>query len=155
MRRLLIAIDGSKSSDRAVEEVIRWIKQGQVVEVHLINVQARIPTEDLLVSVRREDAERYYFEQSAKALAWSEKMLRDNSIAFSSHRVVGPAAQSIVAQARNLQCDGIVMGTRGQGRLNGMALGSTSMKAIHLSDRPVTLIRGDAPPDMPGRLSPA
>lgn len=155
MKRLLIAVDGSRSSDRAVEEVIKWCKQGQVLEVHLVNVQARIPTEDLLVSLRREDAERYYFEQSAKALAWSEKMLKDNAITYTAHRVVGPAAQSIVAQARNLQCDGIVMGSRGQGRINGMALGSVSMKVIHLADRPVTLVRGDPPPDVSGRLSPA
>jgi nucleotide-binding universal stress UspA family protein len=155
MKRLLIAVDGSRSSDRAVEEVIKWGKQGQVLEVHLVNVQSRIPTEDLLVSLRREDAERYYFEQSAKALAWSEKMLKDNAITYTAHRVVGPAAQSIVAQARNLQCDGIVMGSRGQGRINGMALGSVSMKVIHLADRPVTLVRGDPPPDVSGRLSPA
>lgn len=154
MKRVLIAVDGSRSSDRAVEEVIKWTKQGQVLEVHLVNVQARIPTEDLLVSVRREDAERYYFEQSAKALAWSEKLLKDNGIAATAHRVVGPAAQSIVAQARNLQCEGIVMGARGQARVNGMALGSVAMKVIHLTDRPVTLVRGDPPPELSGRLSP-
>lgn len=155
MKRLLIAVDGSKSSDRAVEEIIKWSKEGRSLEIHLINVQNKIPTEEFLVSVRREDAERYYFEQSAKALAWAEKMLRDNAIAHSVHRVVGPAAQSIVAQSRSLQCDAIVMGARGQGRLNGLAVGSVTLKVIHLADRPVLLVRGDPPPDLAGRLGPS
>jgi nucleotide-binding universal stress UspA family protein len=153
MRRVLVAVDGSKSSDRAVEEAVKTVKHGTQVEVHLVNVQPRVLSDDALAGLRKEDIDRYYYEQSSKALSWAEKIMRENSVPFTSHRIVGPAAQSIVAQARELQCDAIVMGTRGLSRINGLSLGSVSMKVLHLSDRPVTLVRGDPPVEFTGRLS--
>ena len=67
------------------------------------------------------------------------------------HRAVGDAAEIIVGRARELECDAIVMSTRGHGKLMGMLLGSVSTKVLHLADVPVTLVRGPAP-DYSGRL---
>ena len=43
--------------------------------------------------------------------------------------------------ARDLQCDAIVMGTRGLGAIQTLLLGSVAVKVIHLADQPVTLIK--------------
>ncbi|HUN34189.1 MAG TPA: universal stress protein, partial [Trebonia sp.] len=53
----------------------------------------------------------------------------------------GHAAREIVADAIELGCDVIVMGSRGRGDLAGLVLGSTAHKVIHLTDRPVLIIR--------------
>ena len=37
--------------------------------------------------------------------------------------------------------DVIVMGSRGRGDLAGLVLGSTAHKVIHLTDRPVLIVR--------------
>jgi nucleotide-binding universal stress UspA family protein len=53
----------------------------------------------------------------------------------------GYAARSIVDDAIEHDVDVIVMGSRGRGDLGGLVLGSTAHKVIHLTDRPVLIVR--------------
>jgi nucleotide-binding universal stress UspA family protein len=53
----------------------------------------------------------------------------------------GHAAREIVADAIELDCGIIVMGSRGRGDLAGLVVGSTTHKVIHLTDRPVLIVR--------------
>ena len=53
----------------------------------------------------------------------------------------GHAAREIVAEAREFGAGVIVMGSRGHGDLAGLVLGSTAHKVIHLTDRPVLVVR--------------
>jgi len=55
--------------------------------------------------------------------------------------VFGYAAREIVQDAKELDVDVIVMGSRGRGDLAGLVLGSTAHKVIHLTDRPVLVVR--------------
>jgi len=53
----------------------------------------------------------------------------------------GHAAREIIADAKEHDVDVIVMGSRGRGDLAGLVLGSTTHKVIHLTDRPVLIVR--------------
>jgi nucleotide-binding universal stress UspA family protein len=53
----------------------------------------------------------------------------------------GHAAREIVAEARDFGASVIIMGSRGHGDLAGLMLGSTAHKVIHLTDRPVLVVR--------------
>ena len=53
----------------------------------------------------------------------------------------GHAAREIVADAIELDCGIIVMGSRGRGDLAGLVIGSTTHKVMHLTDRPVLIVR--------------
>jgi nucleotide-binding universal stress UspA family protein len=53
----------------------------------------------------------------------------------------GHAAREIVDEARDFGAGVIVMGSRGHGDLAGLVLGSTAHKVIHLTDRPVLVVR--------------
>ena len=55
--------------------------------------------------------------------------------------LVGDPAETIAKVAREQACDLIVMGTRGLGTVTGVLLGSVATKVIHLSDRPVLLVK--------------
>jgi nucleotide-binding universal stress UspA family protein len=55
--------------------------------------------------------------------------------------IFGLAAREIVNDAIEVDADVIVMGSRGRGDLAGLLLGSTAHKVIHLSDRPVLVVR--------------
>jgi nucleotide-binding universal stress UspA family protein len=57
------------------------------------------------------------------------------------HTIFGYAARSIVDDAIERDVDVIVMGSRGRGDLAGLILGSTAHKVIHLTDRPVLIVR--------------
>lgn len=152
MNSILIPVDGSERAQDAVREVIRQAQRGAQLEVHLLNVQPRVFAEESLVYMPADKIDTYYYEQATKALTGSEKLLRDARLTFTTHRAVGPIAETIVAKASELGCDSIVMGTRGHGEIAGMLLGSVSRKVLHLSPVPVTLVKEKAGPDFTGRL---
>lgn len=55
--------------------------------------------------------------------------------------LAGYAAKEIVADAKNHDVDVIVMGSRGHGDMAGLVLGDTTHQVIHLTDRPVLVVR--------------
>jgi nucleotide-binding universal stress UspA family protein len=55
--------------------------------------------------------------------------------------VFGHAAREIIEDAKLHDVNVIVMGSRGRGDLAGLVLGSTAHKVIHLTDRPVLVVR--------------
>jgi len=55
--------------------------------------------------------------------------------------IYGQAAREIMAAAGAHDAGVIVMGSKGRGDLTGLVLGSTAHKVIHLSDRPVLVVR--------------
>jgi nucleotide-binding universal stress UspA family protein len=57
------------------------------------------------------------------------------------HAIYGQAAHEIVAAAHAHDAGVIVMGSRGRSDLTALVLGSTAHKVIHLSDRPVLVVR--------------
>ena len=54
---------------------------------------------------------------------------------------LAPALEDIVMTAIAHDADVIVMGSRGRSDLAGFILGSTAHKVIHLTDRPVLIVR--------------
>jgi nucleotide-binding universal stress UspA family protein len=153
MRTIIVPVDASPCSDRVVQEIIKLSKASGPADLHLINVQPRIFTESALMFTDASKIDTYYYEQADRALAPAEKALTAAGIAFTVHRLVGPVAETLVAKAKELNADGIVMGTHGHGRVTGMLLGSVSNKVLHLAPMPVTLVRGEPPIDFAGRLS--
>jgi nucleotide-binding universal stress UspA family protein len=153
MRTIIVPVDASDCSDRVIQEIVKLSKQGSPADLHLVNVQPRIFTESALMFTDASKVDTYYYDQSGRALTFAEKALKSAGLAFTSHRLVGPVAETIVAKARELNADGIVMGTHGHGKLTGMLLGSVSNKVLHLAPMPVTLVRGEPPIDFGGRLS--
>jgi universal stress protein A len=55
--------------------------------------------------------------------------------------IFGLAAREIVNDAIEVDADVIVMGSHGRSDIAGLLLGSTAHKVIHLSDRPVLVVR--------------
>ena len=53
----------------------------------------------------------------------------------------GEPAETIISVADTRQCDLIVMGTRGLGRLGGLLLGSKTQKVISLAHCPVLAVK--------------
>jgi len=53
----------------------------------------------------------------------------------------GHAAREIVEDAKKHDAGVIIMGSRGRSDIAGLMLGSTAHKVIHLTDRPVLVVR--------------
>jgi nucleotide-binding universal stress UspA family protein len=62
-------------------------------------------------------------------------------VPYETHRIVGPAGQSIANLASSLGCDLIMMGTRGQGGAAAALLGSVAQSTVEHAGVPVLLVK--------------
>jgi nucleotide-binding universal stress UspA family protein len=141
MFRILVAVDGSESSDRAVSHLLKklaWYKD--TVEVHLLNVQPA-----LLAGVARfvpsDQLHDYHREHAESALASARAILEGAKVQYVTHIGVGEPAHVITGYAKEKSIDQIVMGTRGLGTVTGMVLGSVTTKVLGLAEVPVLLVK--------------
>jgi nucleotide-binding universal stress UspA family protein len=111
-------------------------------EVLLVHVRLPIPSiPNLGMFVGRKQIDRYYREEGEKALRRCKRLLKAAKIECRAEILVGPVAETIVSECRAQRCNMIFMGTRGAGALEGMLIGSTASKVLHLSDVPVMLVK--------------
>jgi nucleotide-binding universal stress UspA family protein len=138
---MLLAVDGSDCSNRAVDYLIKLVKSyREAVEVHLLNVQPPLPgTAGSFVS--RDVIEKYHQEEAMKELRSAMAKLDAAGVKYHRHIGVGDPADTIAGYAREKGCDQILMGTRGMGSVSNLVLGSVATKVIHLSPVPVVLIK--------------
>jgi nucleotide-binding universal stress UspA family protein len=141
--KILIAVDGSKSSLDAVACVIdhaNWYREKPQVE--LVTVHLPVPKlPGMGMAVGKAQIERYYEEEGQQTLAAAKKKLAAARIKYQARVLVGDVAESIVKQAKSARCDLICIGTRGMSALGKVLVGSTATKVLHISDIPVLLVK--------------
>jgi len=135
----LLAIDGSRSADRAAAHVVRAARGQGEGEIHLVNVQ---PLEGTGGRVSRLAwASRQAKGAASRETAAARRALEAAALTHRLHVVLNndPAA-TIAATAQRLAATEIVMGTRGMSALGHLGLGSVAYKVLHLARQPVTLV---------------
>ena len=135
--RILVAVDHSAASDHALTAArdLASLSKGEVCVLHLqerevIPRMVQVPIESEAEAETPVDA--------------AVKLLTDAGVTAHAEvreTVFGHAAKEIVADAKLHDVGLIVMGSRGRGDMVGLVLGSTAHKVIHLSDRPVLVVR--------------
>ncbi|MBL8528002.1 MAG: universal stress protein [Burkholderiales bacterium] len=138
MAKMLIAVDGSPHSRRAVEQALRL---GQSPEMHLLNVQIPIQSGHARMFVGREDLQDYYREEGLAALQEARAILDAAGVPYTHHIAVGHVAQTIAAYAKEKGFDQIVLGSHGRGALTHLLLGSVASDVLRLAELPVTLVK--------------
>jgi nucleotide-binding universal stress UspA family protein len=146
MTCVLIPVDGSANSTRAVDAACRQLAYGQPAMVHLLNVQPPINSGIVKNHLSQDLIDKFCQELGETALEPARARLHDVGIAYTSHVEVGDVAQTIARYVRDLYCDQVIMGTRGLGSggiaaLSGLLLGSIATKVLHLVEVPVTLVK--------------
>ncbi|HEX7054285.1 MAG TPA: universal stress protein [Burkholderiales bacterium] len=139
MQRILVAVDGSGPSERAVRHVIGLASAGMRLRAVLVNVQ---PEWAPARSAQEErEGRRLHAEASARATRRARSLLEAAGVPYEAVLRVGSAPEQIVRLARARKCRQIVLGMRGLGALARVVLGSVSLKTLQLADVPVTLVR--------------
>ena len=143
MLKFLVPVDGSDSSNRAVDFLVKkigWFKDG--VEIHLLNVQHLIPYGDRVSSVVGHDRiAQFHQEEGMAALKPARKKLDAARIKYHHHIGVGDETDIVCKYAKEKGCDQIVMGTRGLGAVSNLLMGSVATKVLHMAAVPVLLVR--------------
>ena len=142
---IVLAVDGSEPSDRAVEYAGRLAKESgsRIVAVHVKEIMAgraagpvHVDEDEILDKVREQI-----------------KHLNDDGIKAElqvTSSMTGGPAHIIADAAEKESADVIVTGTRGHTALAGVFLGSVAQRLLHLASCPVLVV-----PDMAGRAGAA
>ncbi len=139
--RTLVAVDGSESSERAVEHVIREVSDGAKRLVILLNVQSPYPTGGAWDQLSAEVLAKAYQEDGDLRLRAARDRLDVAGITYLSQVLPGEPAAVIAKSSTDMACHQIVMGTRGMGTSGNLFMGSIAVKVVHLVDIPVTLVK--------------
>lgn len=139
---ILLAIDGSEVSQRAVQSLldhVRWFRE--LPQVHVLHVHLPVPVGLAVQHVSKEALERYYREEGESIVGPARQQLGAAGIATAVHIHVGHPAEVIVRLADELGCELICLGTHGRGVVAGAMLGSIAAKVLHLAKVPVLLAK--------------
>jgi nucleotide-binding universal stress UspA family protein len=143
MQKVLVPVDGSRNCQFAVKHVIKEFMSKPAIEIHLLNVQP--PFSSYMARfVSRKALRDYHRDEAEEALRPIRQMLDSFGIPYSVHADVGDRAQCIIATARRLRCDRIVMSTARKNSLTRLVENSVTNKVIELTPVPVEVIAGDA-----------
>jgi nucleotide-binding universal stress UspA family protein len=135
--KILVAVDHSAASEHALAAAkdLATLSKGEVWVLHLAEREVIAQMGDVPIE---SDA------AAATPVDAAVKMLTDAGITAHAEvreTVFGHAAKEIIADAKLHDVGVIVMGSRGRGDMAGLVLGSTAHKVIHLTDRPVLVVR--------------
>lgn len=139
MISVLLPVDGSESSARAVQMVIKLYRRLAPLEIRLLHVQVSdgVPADALGgPGDDRGDAP----QADRQALNAAQAMLTQAGVPYTSEVRKGYVPPVIADYAKSMNCDAIVMGTRGMGSTAEL-IGSIARQVISLSDVPVTLVK--------------
>ena len=140
--RILLAVDGSENSVRAVDQLIALSRTWQISpEIHMLYVHVPLPIACAQAHLGPADLERYYREESEPHLLSAAERLAAAGVAYVRHIHVGDAAEVIAHQCSVLQCDLIIMGRRGRGAWATVLLGSVTQQVLNLTEAPVLLVK--------------
>jgi nucleotide-binding universal stress UspA family protein len=136
--KILVAIDNSKMSDRAVLAArdLALLSKGKVWVMHLREREIGVKTGVAFSDETQAEAD-------AEVAGALEVLAKAGVKAHGEvgTTIYGYAARVIVDNAIDHDVDVIVMGSRGRSDLAGFILGSTAHKVLHLTDRPVLIVR--------------
>jgi nucleotide-binding universal stress UspA family protein len=143
-KKILVAVDGSATSLRGLDEAIRLAKStgGRLLLVHVVNelvvgsdYAAAVNYELVMESLRASGAK--VLEEATASVRRSEVPCEQKLIETLGSRV----ADEIVREARQWPADLIVLGTHGRRGLKRLAMGSDAELVLRLASVPVLMVR--------------
>jgi nucleotide-binding universal stress UspA family protein len=156
--KILVPVDGSATSLRGLGEAIGIAKsqRSQLCLLHIVNefifdysyTPAAYATD--VVDGLRERGKTILIDAAALV---RKQGLEPVTVLLES--IGGPAAELIVAQARELGAELIVMGTHGRRGLRRLAMGSDAEQVVRLATVPVLLVRQPAAAEPAVKAHPA
>jgi nucleotide-binding universal stress UspA family protein len=142
LSKVLVAFDGSESSEKAVAHAAEMVLKDPTTEVTVLLVVHIYNLDSFEASLDIKDRFIESLIESGKStLAKAKKIFDGKNVPVATVIEEGDPASAIINYVHKKGIDLIIMGTRGLTSLKGMVLGSVSQKVIHLSDKPVMLIK--------------
>ena len=140
--RILVAVDGSECSDRAVDSACKLANQLKA-ELHLAHTVDYQPYYMVVGAASAPLLSEDDFKQPGKtilekSLARARQNDCENAVA---HLLDGNPGRVLVEKADELKCDLIILGSRGHGDLASLLLGSVSHRVCQSAHCACLIIR--------------
>jgi nucleotide-binding universal stress UspA family protein len=145
-QRLLVPVDGSELSVRAIEESIRLARQlGAEIVGFVVEPAVAIPSNIGIAPDRYQRAATVQEEQTAehahRLLGRFEAQVRETGVAFQGHYTRNNNVDAAIAEAaRDQGCDMIVMVTHGRGAFGELLFGSHTKGVMSRCKLPVLVL---------------
>ncbi len=138
-QKILVPLDGSEHSGRALEASIQLAKKLNsklvLITVHSMAVMAGPSPEFSAIAAQTA------YDSGKKILAEAEQKVRAEKIAVETDLADGNAVNEIVKKAKEGKFDLIIMGARGLGTIKRLFIGSVSEGVIKNAPCPVMIIK--------------
>jgi nucleotide-binding universal stress UspA family protein len=144
-KRILVPVDGSPTSNAGLREAIGLAKEAgaRLQVVHVVDQHS-------VVMLTVESA--YYIDEMMQTMKKSGQRLLNRAVAQAAkagvqasgallETLTGPAADTIVRQAKKWRADLIVLGTHGRRGLRRLVMGSDAEQVVRNAPVPVMLVR--------------
>ena len=139
-KAILVPVDGSENSDRAVQHAIDLVAAGLSAELHFLNVQPNLGGA-ISTFVSKEQIDTHHREEGRKCLASATALAKTAGIDAKIHIGVGRQGEVVHDYVDKLGAGLVVLGTRGHTGLAGVLLGSVAQDVIAHVKVPVTLVK--------------
>ena len=144
-KRILVPIDGSSTSERALLEAIKLIDE-QPAQLRLVHVVADLQFLDAEGYVDYAELRELTRKIGQRALAKAEEVARQADITVDTTLLEANGeriARVIDAEASSWSADLIVIGTHGRSGFNHLLFGSVAEGVVRGSSIPVLLVRSE------------
>lgn len=137
IRNILVPLDGSKNSFKALTKAIYLAKKCNAAITTLYVLRVAYDNPSLLYVPQTQNE----LKKVEKFLDAAKKQVVKNSVNFKKKTLFGHEAKQIVDFAQKQKFDLIVIGARGRGGIKQMILGSISNTVVHSSKVPVLIVK--------------
>lgn len=140
--KILVPVDGSKSSKKALEKAIKIGNEfSSNIQVLSVAPEANLMRFTASTSQYDGSVNPEVVELTLEILDEAKEQLKNYPYEYDVQYVVGDAAREILRFAENNDVDLIIMGNRGMGAFSRTILGSVSNKVVNSSPVSVLVIK--------------
>jgi nucleotide-binding universal stress UspA family protein len=143
-RHILVPVDGSATSERALREALELARQ-QAAELELVYVMEDVLFLENEAYINYEEVQRSARKGGEKTLAQAQALVRQAGMTAEQRLLEARGeriANVIIEEARRWPADLIVIGTHGRSGFSRILFGSVAEGVVRTALIPVLLVRG-------------
>lgn len=137
-KKILVAIDGSKQSDKVIDKTIEYLG---LVEAKVLLVHCHRKFSTILGQPQRDKEIPLIKKRSQELIDPYIQRLQEKGITVEQRLMEEPAGAAITDIATIEKCDLIIMGSRGLTNLAGLIVGSVTNRVLHTAPCSVLVIK--------------
>jgi nucleotide-binding universal stress UspA family protein len=141
--KILLPVDGSEVSLKAVRFAIDLIGKGLQADVVLANVQDPVSLYEMVMAPDPQVLESVSEGAGNYLLEGAQALLKQAGVVYECEVASGDPGHTIIDIVERFGCDMVLMGSHGKGSLRSALLGSVSQAVLRAAKVPVTIVKRD------------